>query len=231
MICTNGHPVNEGMQFCGECGAGIAAETPSSEFPPPISPNPSASSYASIANVPKSNKNLLIACAAALVLVVGGVVIAGQISNSGKVTIRGIALLMSKDVGDVSGSWDDCAGTGGYDDFSEGQNVKIQDEKSEIIGAGSAQNLSDGLLSTLVEMNDDSGWYGDIESDSSPEKVIKETFVTGANAGMTCGLYFEIKANKSDFYEVEMGDRGELSYSHKELEEDGFVITLTLGDD
>lgn len=232
MICVNGHQVTDGNRFCGQCGGEISAQNSNSPFPPPNSPTQAESVSFSTMSTTKSQKPLLIASVvAALVLLIGGLVVFGSSSNSGKVTIRGIALLMSKDTGDVTGSWDDCKGTGGYDDFSAGRNITIKNEKSEIIGAGAARNLSEDIFSTLVEMNKDISWYGEIKADSSPEDTIKNTFVVGANAGMACGLYFEIKTDKSEFYEIEMGSRGKLSYSQSEMEKNGFAVSLTLGDD
>jgi hypothetical protein len=57
--------------------------------------------------------------------------------------------------------------------------------------------------------------------------------VVDASQGfVVCELPFEIKdvPDSAKFYVVEVGDRGELSYSHEEMVEQGWQLALSLGE-
>ena len=54
-------------------------------------------------------------------------------------------------------------------------------------------------------------------------------FLEGAE-GNLCALYFEADIDSADYYSVELGSRGDLSYSREDLAEAGYVVGITLGD-
>ena len=65
-------------------------------------------------------------------------------------TLRGLAVLFDPD-GSMEGSWDDCQGTGGYDDFSAGMSLKITGTNDEIVGSGSVVNVTDANIEDVAQ--------------------------------------------------------------------------------
>lgn len=116
----------------------------------------------------------------------------------------------------LTGDVTSCAGTGGYSDFQAGMNVTVKDGKGNIVGVGSAENLSekDNSLDTV----------------SGPDSVFQTAAVLGrAQMYKTCYLKFTVPIKKADFYAVSVGRRGEVSYSYADLKDRDFVVGLTLG--
>ena len=138
--------------------------------------------------------------------------------------LRGVAVLLDEP-GDVEGSWDSCSGTGGYEDFSAGMRIAIKGSEGEIVGSGTVMNVNDDLLGTLAEMNDDVGWWSPDEELSASD--VKSSLQEGEGIG--CVLYFEADIKDSDFYAIELGSRGDLSYSKEELADRNFTVSLNLG--
>lgn len=138
----------------------------------------------------------------------------GGSSSPAKLTIRGTFVLTVTDSTDMSGDITSCSGTGGYSDFQAGMNVTVKDGKGNIVGVGSAENLSSDDL--------------DLESDAAP--VFKLAAVDALSKKFTaCYLKFTVPIKKADFYAVSVGKRGELSYSYDDLKSRDFTVGLTLG--
>ena len=171
-----------------------------------------------------------IAAVAGIVLV--GAIVAIVLVNGGEkkmYTLRGTSLLMDE-LGDVTGSWDDCQGSGGYDDFGPGQNVSVVDGQGNLIGSGNTQSVTNALLPVIVQMDRDAGAIGlEATTDDAAEDEARDLLQEMADLGVACLLYFEIEVPESDFYTVEVGSRGELDYSLDEMKSNNFVVALTLG--
>jgi hypothetical protein len=170
----------------------------------------------------------LIAAAAVGVVIATGDDGKSDAATSGD-TMRGIAILFDTS-GDVTGDWDDCEGTGGYSDFDAGMALTIKDKSGDLVGTGNVVNASDENLDDIVQAD----WDGDdpIGLDEQEDLSAAESELRGFLSemeGIGCLLYFEASIEDSDFYSVEMGSRGELSYSRDDLEKQGFVVSLSLG--
>jgi hypothetical protein len=50
-----------------------------------------------------------------------------------------------------------------------------------------------------------------------------------AHAGVICTLLFDADVKNADFYEIEIGSRGKLSYSKKDLEKRDWYVAQSLG--
>lgn len=110
-----------------------------------------------------------------------------------------------------SGRWDNCAGTGGYGDFGPGMDVTIRDGDGKIVGATSTRSFSEADLVSEIS---------NVRDMASLAKSTK----------LQCYVVFDpLQIPKVDFYEVEIGSRGSLTYSFEELKESGFWTFSTLG--
>jgi hypothetical protein len=67
----------------------------------------------------------------------------------------------------VTGTFDDCSGTGGYDDFGPGMNVTVRDQDGSIVGSGSTRSISNDDPDTTI-----------LDLESSVELAIKYPTVT-----------------------------------------------------
>ena len=129
-------------------------------------------------------------------------------------SVQGVMVLFDDE--DLIGSWDSCFGTGGYDDFGPGMNVTVRDGSGNIVGSGRTESLSEDDLPPADVDEDD--WTKLQESADAAEG--KDSF---------CFVKFDVPIESADFYEIEVGKRGALSYSESELEENGYWAALTLG--
>jgi hypothetical protein len=102
---------------------------------------------------------------------------------------------------DIAGDWDDCYGTGGYDDFGAGMNVTVRNGDGTIIGSVDARNLTSA--------DPDAAEARDLE--------------------YFCTIAFDVDVEAAEFYTVEAGHRGELSYSAKEMADEDWTVALSLG--
>jgi hypothetical protein len=100
----------------------------------------------------------------------------------------------------VTNLGDTCYGTGGYDDISEGAQVVLRDGEGKVIGTSS---LNEGHSNLGCEV-------GDVIAICTFEFIIEDV-------------------PSSDFYSVEVSHRGEINFSHEELERQGWEVSLTLG--
>lgn len=193
---------------------------------PPVSP-------------PARSNNLLIGgvtAAAVLALIGAGVVFAlvgdddgGSATTNGK-TLRGISMLFDED-GGIEGSWDDCNGGGGYDDFSAGMRLSVKGTSDEIVGTGDVVNVTEANLEDVVRAELDGGDESPIGLDSTTQEAgveeLREFLET--TEGTFCMLYFEADIESSDYYSVELASRGDLSFSRTELAKQGYVVGVSLG--
>jgi hypothetical protein len=251
--CSNGHGNNLGAQFCGICGERLGASPPASPTfvpafngpgpvppavrafngPPPLPPaNPLFEEQPKPG--PKKAKVLIAVAAAVVVLALVVTVILLKTSSSETSfgdgnKIQGIAVLFDPD---SVGTWDDCQGTGGYDDFGAGMSLTVTGKSSdETVGTGSVQNIDEGMLDQIVAMD----WAADnligLDETKDPAAAKSELlqFLTDSE-GTACLLYFEADIESSPYYSVELGHRGALSYSQKELQARDYILSVDLGD-
>lgn len=94
-----------------------------------------------------------------------------------------------------------CAGTGGYDDFGDGMNVTIRDASDKVIASGVTANAK------------------------SPKGDGDVSILTD----MICKTKFAVEVPDADFYQVQVGHRGTLSYRKAELEKKDWKVELSLG--
>jgi hypothetical protein len=150
----------------------------------------------------------LILVAAAAVLVLGGIAVAAFLAGGDDSDIMHVSFFLT-DPENIGGTNGDCGGGGGYDDFQPGMNVRVTDENGRTVGSGN-----------LVGLNDAPEYFeepfGDVDLDDDVE---------GA-----CTLVADVEVSPSEFYTVEAGGRGELTYTHDELDERDWEVVLTLGD-
>lgn len=108
---------------------------------------------------------------------------------------------------DVVGTWDGCFGSGGYDDFGPGMNVTVRDGQGDVVGVGSTESLSEADRTGV--------WADDV------------TF--SEDSSVSCVVKFTVDVKPAEFYSVEVGSRGDLTYSAAELEAAGWHVELSLG--
>lgn len=160
--------------------------------------------------------------AAAVVLV--GVTVLVLASGSDDPTLTGEFSLSDTD--SISGSAESCRGTGGYSDFGPGMNVTVRDGSGEIIASSNTTSLDVETYfgsDESSELEDEARSEGD--DDMDPEELADLMFDV-----LGCTVTFEVQVPEADFYAIEVGRRGELSYSRDELAERDWNVSLTLGD-
>lgn len=133
--------------------------------------------------------------------------------------LRGTFTLTVKDAADMSGTVTGCSGQGGYSDFAAGMNVTVKDGDGKIIGVGVTENLS---ASDVPASASDT-----LPGDADEFRVAGQ--VARAKRFTQCWLKFEVPVKKADFYQIEAGHRGGLSYSYDDLKGQNFFVQLTLG--
>lgn len=156
-------------------------------------------------------RRALLVCAAALLAACGSGAGGGPRTGS---AIRGTFTLTSST---LAGALTSCAGTGGYSDFAAGMNVTVKDGSGRIVGVGSATNLSDDDLPATTTPPDD------LEFQLAGVQA-------SAHTHTQCWLKFTVPIKKADFYQIEVGHRGGLSYSYDDLKKNDFFVQLTLGE-
>lgn len=172
----------------------------------------------------RRNRILAIAVGAALaVLVTAAILMPGLLG--GRQQVQGV-LILSGEVGNVEGSWDSCGGTGGYSDVSAGAASTVRDGDGAIVGTLEVENMSTEKLRHFIEADDQYslGWGANGEYDTTYE-LLK----TGAELKYSCWLYVSGEVNSAEFYTIEIGKRGGLSYSKDQLSGHGWWFTMSLG--
>ena len=138
----------------------------------------------------------------------GSMLLTGRLSLFADVTDFGVSR---------AGGVTSCKGTGGYDDFGPGMNVTIRD------GAGTL------IASTRTEP------WGRLDLHPAYDEVVEMikagtegTQILGNRTLGQCHVWWVAFVPISEFYEVEVGRRGTLSYSYSELEERGWFVVSGL---
>ena len=154
-----------------------------------------------------------------LIMTIASLTAVTACGGESKVKIGGFMMLsvditeyVTEGTSNFVGSWNGCSGIGGYNDFGSGMDVSIRDADGKIIGTTSTRNFSTSDLS------------------SDDEDLKSAAVSTQENSELACGIvYGPISVPKSEFYEVEIGSRGTLTYSHEELVAANFWTFSTLG--
>lgn len=145
--------------------------------------------------------------------VVAAVVLSG---GGGKETQTITGTFTLFDIGGVIGGHESCSGDGGYSDIDAGMPVTVRDGDGTIVGGTSTRHSTrDELVASLTE-----------EENSGVDEA--EELLDGLE-GSICTLRFEVEVDDADFYEVEVGNRGSLSYRKAELAERDWVVEFSLG--
>lgn len=85
------------------------------------------------------------------------------------------------------------------------------------MGMGGYSDISAGAQVTIRDQSGEIVGLGELLPDPRVETPDK------------CSFYFSVEVPESKFYTVDMGRRGELSYSHSDLEHDEFQVKLSIG--
>lgn len=166
------------------------------------------------------NRRMLIAGGVLVALIVIGAVAFSASQRGGDgLTLTGAFTL--SDTESVSGTAEACSGTGGYSDFGPGMNVTIRNGSGAIIASANTTSLdADERFGSEEETETEDG-----DEPMSPKELADSMFEF-----LGCTVVFEVDVPSEEFYEIEVGKRGELSYSRQELEEKDWDVSLTLGD-
>ncbi|MCD9623933.1 hypothetical protein [Rhabdothermincola salaria] len=169
-------------------------------------------------------------------LVIGGIVAAAVVSlgalalalvvasEDDGLTLTGEFALSDTD--SIRGGPETCSGTGGYSDFGPGMNVTVRNGSGEIVASGTSANIViDEYFGDNATEERGDGRSDDDSDDMSPEELADLMFEF-----LGCTVVFEVDVPSEDFYVIEVGRRGELSYSRTELEERNWNVSLSLGD-
>jgi hypothetical protein len=96
-----------------------------------------------------------------------------------------------------------CKGTGGYDDIAPGLGVVVRNEDGKTIGTGTLEN---------------------------PEPPADNAVGYVGTEGL-CRFVFQVPLRETaTFYAIEVGTRGELTYSHTDLEATDWAVEASLGE-
>lgn len=126
-------------------------------------------------------------------------------------TIRGSFELFDSE---IFGGWDTCSGTGGYDDIGSGMRVTVRSGDGTVLGVGDTRQVRP------PDLKSDDEWLSSIAEEARED----------AAADRSCVVVFEVPdVPVSDFYSIEVGSRGELTYSHAEMEADEWIVALSIG--
>jgi len=130
----------------------------------------------------------------------GGVPYPGVELDAGARDIAGTFVLFNGEAKEVDRSDDDCRETGGYDDVR--MDVVVRDESGAIIATDRTEALPP-------------------KEDGNAGERQRERW--------TCRYAFTVTVPDAPFYTVEVGNRGEQTYSRADLEAAGWSVELTLG--
>ncbi len=119
----------------------------------------------------------------------------------------------------IEGSNDDCSGAGGYDDFGAGMDVTVRDGAGELIGRTDTRNAPESELADYLSRAED----GEFDTPDEAEEFLQEA------EGSVCVVLFDVEATAADYYEIEIGSRGDLSFSAEDLAESDGMVSLVLG--
>ena len=212
--CAQGHENPDGQSFCGQCGAPITIQPPSPE--PTSETHLTEALTLSPANETHGGRKARWKYGLAGVLAFVLIIVLLATFLGGSRTIHGQFTLFS--AGDVRGSPTECEGTGGYSDVDAGMPVTARDQDGKIVGSSHTRNGES--LDELARRIADS----DTASD-----VAKGRDLVSQSEGLACILLFDVDVENADFYEIEVGRRGKISYSKTELDKRKWKVAFTLG--
>lgn len=245
-FCSAGHSNADESSYCSTCGQSLAQPTGGAGKPGVTAqrsilssqPQEDDSVGATHGGTPERRRLIVLVTAAIVLLLALGVTAAALLLTSGDDEdeadgdlIRGVAILFDED-GGVEGEWDDCSGSGGYDDFSAGMRLSVKGAEDQIVGSGNVENVTEDNLEDVVqaEFDGDEPIGLDEQEDPGAAQTELRTFLTDiADSGIGCALYFEADVDRSAYYSIELGSRGDLSFSRDELAEQGYVVSMSLG--
>lgn len=207
--CSKGHENPEGQQYCGQCGEPLPPQHNGQENRSTGSPSPDPSSRSTLRKGIPVLLGLLI-----LLALLGGFV--SLVRGLGEKEIKGSMLLFDSDVEEPL--LDNCSGTGGYSDFGHGMPVTVRNEDGRTIGTSSARNAPLGALAERLAINKE------VPDAQTARRLLRNI------EGQGCMVIFEVEVDESEFYEVEVGRRGEITYSHEDLLESDWYVELSLGE-
>lgn len=113
---------------------------------------------------------------------------------------------------DIVGTLGDCSGVGGYSDFGAGMDIEITNQDGKIIGSGTALSLS------MLE-EEEPAYFEANHADTDLDRSAEIICIVAALIPLE---------GKSDFYKIDVGRRGDLSYSYGEMEENDWSVELSL---
>ena len=129
---------------------------------------------------------------------------------------------------DVTADAEDCEGSGGYDVVEAGMPVTVRDEDGKIVGSSMTRNgTKDEIRERTLAENEATPPDADDDSTDSPLDTgkINDVFLDLPNV---CVLLVEVGVFDVDFYEVEVGRRGKISYSKSELRKRDWHVAVGL---
>lgn len=182
---------------------------------------PPAPGAAPSAPIRRGRPKVLLAAVGAVALVAVGatVFVATKILGSSEPTVPGpdalgVSFTLMTFDSDIVGDLGDCSGTGGYDDFGPGMDIRILNQDNKLIGSGSTRSLDDLAVT-------DPEYF---------EQLKDEEFDPNGDALIMCQVAALVPVSGgAEFYRVEVGRRGETSYTRDDLEEAGWELDLSLG--
>lgn len=146
-----------------------------------------------------------------------GIFVVSRLGGGGEPTLPGpdaLGVSFTLIDSDISGDSGYCYGTGGYSDFGPGMDIRILNQDNKLIGSGSTKALDE-----LAES--DPEYF---------EHLTGADFESGADAVIMCRVAALVPiSGNAEFYRVEIGRRGQTSYTRKDLEEADWEISLSLG--
>jgi hypothetical protein len=228
--CPSGHvTIDDEAKFCSTCAASLAPPIEQAAPEQPVSaasmptwtteaPSPPVAPTTAPLAEPEPKKSrrkaVVLGSVAVLVALIGLAIV--QAGSKERETISGTFTLF--DIGGINGSPTSCSGEGGYSDVDAGMPVTIRDGDGTIVGSTSTRNATQSeLVASLVDDGDDT-------SEDEAEDLIESL------DGSFCTLVFEAEVDDAEFYEVEVGTRGSLSFRKSELEDENWNVGFTLGD-
>jgi hypothetical protein len=193
-------------QFCHQCGATLAPNSPQAAVAVVSAPTTAS-------RRPPSDRQLpgLVAAGASLVAFLLALAAVGGFGGG-------------KPAGHALSGTFTVAGFGSFDAEGDSAATSVQKISSTVSGttydcsSGAGGGFSDIAAGTNVTVTDGSG------------KVIGTSALTGGvQSAKGCTFDFEVRVPSSDFYKVEVSSRGAQSYSKADLASQGWRVALKLG--
>ncbi len=154
------------------------------------------------------------------------VLVATSCSGGGGQTIDGTFTLLEP-VMDAPGG--PCSGEGGFSDIDSGLPVVVRDEDGSTIATtrlGAGQRVD---FSAVLGPDDSSEPGEDASTEERLVEAIEDTDFSDLDISY-CQFTFELEeVSEAEFYAIEVGDRGEQTYSLDEMNEMDWTVAFSLG--